>query len=349
MPDAPTADSPTPYGRIHAPNDAWLAKGVAEAALEPDLEIIDTHHHLWRQPYYDYFLDDLLADLDCGHKITSTVFVQCHAMYKADGPKHLRPVGETEFVAGVAAMSASGNYGPTRIAEGIVGYADLRLGDAVEEVLTAQLRAGGGRFRGIRHSAAWDADPIIGNGAGAPHLYAQPEVGAGLDRLTALGLSLDAWCFHTQIDEVTALARAHEDANIIMCHCGGPLGYGPYGGKEAEVRADWLVKITELAKSPNVTVKLGGMMMRLAAFDYGKADAPPTSAELADLWRPYIEPCIELFGPERCMVESNFPVEKMGIAYGPMWNTFKRITSGASATEKADIYSGTARRVYNLS
>lgn len=338
----------TAYGRISAPDEAWLAKAAPEAPLEPDLAIIDTHHHLWDRPGHRYLLPEFAAELDCGHRIVATVFEECHAMYRADGPRQMRPVGEVEFVRGIAAMSASGGYGPTKVAVGIVGRADLALGDAVEEVLTAEIEAGGGRFRGVRHSAAWDADPVIGNGARDPGLYLDDGFGKGLDRLTALGLSLDAWAFHTQLDDVIALASAHEDANIVLCHCGGPLGYGPYADKQAEVRAYWLDRMTELAKRPNVSVKLGGMMMRLAAFDYGAAAAPPTSEALADLWRPYIEPCIELFGPDRCMVESNFPVEKMGIGYGPMWNVFKRITAGASAVEKQAIYSGAAKRVYNL-
>lgn len=342
------SDDVTAYGRIFTPNAAWLAKAADEPALEPDLPIIDTHHHLWERPNFRYFLHELLEDLDCGHNIVATVFEECHAMYRADGPKHMRPVGEVEFVRGIAAMSASGKYGSTKVAAGIVGKADLALGDAVEEVLTAQIEAGGGRFRGVRDSGNWDADPIIGNGAPGPGRYLEASFGRGLDRLAALGLTLDAWTFHTQLDDVLHLATAHPDAGIVLCHCGGPLGYGPYAGKTDEVRAVWLDRMTEIAKRPNVVVKLGGMMMRLAAFDYGKEPAPPSSKLLADLWRPYIEPCIELFGPDRCMVESNFPVEKMGIAYGPLWNAFKRITSGATGTEKAAIYSGTAKRIYKL-
>jgi L-fuconolactonase len=342
-------DSTTRFGRITPPNKDWLAQAPAEAVLEPDLPIVDTHHHLWDHPHrYRYLLDEFLADLATGHNVTQTVFVQCHAMYRAEGPEELRPLGETEFVAGVAAMSESGRYGGTRVAAGIVGFADLTLGDRLDALLEAHIALGGGRFRGVRHSGAWDADPVIGNGHPVPGLYARPEFGAGLDRLTAHGLSLDAWVFHTQLGEVLNLARAHPDANIVLCHCGGPLGYGPYAGKQDAVRAHWLRSIGEIAGCPNVSVKLGGMMMRLAAYDYGALPAPPSSEDLADYWRPYIEPCIELFGPERCMVESNFPVEKMGIGYAALWNAFKRIAAGASAEEKSAIFSGTARRVYRL-
>ena len=271
-------------------------------------------------------------------------------MYRAHGPAEMRPVGETEFVAGVAAMGDSGQYGPTRVAAGIVGFADLTLGERVEAVLEAHVQAGGGRFRGVRHSAAWDADPIIGNSQSAtgPHLMSRGDFRAGLARLTALGLSLDAWQFHPQLSDTIALARACPSANIIVGHCGGLLGYGAYAGKRDAVFATWKANIIELAKCDNVAMKLGGMMMRLAAYDYGARPVPPSSAELADYWRPYLETCIERFGANRCLFESNFPVEKMGIGYGALWNAFKRVTVQASASEKRALFSETARRVYRL-
>ena len=341
---------PTRFGRIRPPDEARLAKAPPEPILEPELPIIDTHHHLWQRPDHRYLLDELLADLRTGHNIVATVFVECRAMYRAAGPVELKPAGETEFVAGIAAMSDSGLYGPTRVATGIVGFADLTLGDRVEPVLEAHLRAGGGRFRGVRHSAAWDASPVIGNSAAAsaPHLLKQPDFRAGLARLTALGLSLDAWVFHPQLADAIDLARAFPEANIIVGHVGGPLGYGPYGDRRDEVFASWKRGITELARCPNVVMKLGGMMMRLAAYDYGALPAPPSSAELAAHWRPYLEFCIERFGPTRCMFESNFPVEKMGIGYAALWNAFKRVAAGASAEEKLAMFSGTARRAYRL-
>ena len=341
----------TQFGRTLAtPNDAWLAKQPQEAILEPELPIIDTHHHFWDRRDHRYLLDELVGDLATGHNISATVFLECRSMYRATGPVEMRPVGETEFVAGLAAMSASGGYGPTGVAKGIVGYADLTLGDRVEPVLEAHIRAGGGRFRGVRHSAGWDASEVIGNSAVAngPHLMKRADFRAGLARLTALGLSLDAWVFHPQLGDAIDLARAFPDANIVVGHCGGPLGYGPYTGKRDDVFAAWKAGIIELARCPNVTMKLGGMMMRLAAYDYGTRPTPPSSAELADYWRPYIELCIERFGPTRCMFESNFPVDKMGIGYAALWNAFKRIAARASADEKLALFSGTARRAYRL-
>jgi len=341
---------PTQFGRIHHPDEAWLAQQPPEPILEPELPIVDTHHHLWDREGHRYLLPELLADAATGHNLVATVFLECHSMYRATGPAEMRPVGETEFVAGQAAMSASGMYGPTRVAAGIVGFADLTLGDRVEPVLQAHLRAGGGRFRGVRHSAAWDASDIIGNSAVAdgPHVYQRPGFRAGLAVLTRLGLSLDAWVFHPQLADVVELARAFPDTTIILGHVGGVLGYGPYAGKQKEVFAAWKPQMTELARCPNLVVKLGGMMMRLAAFDYRTQPKPPTSTELAALWRPYMETCIELFGANRCLFESNFPVDKMGIGWAGLWNALKRIAADASAAEKQAMFSGTARRVYRL-
>jgi predicted TIM-barrel fold metal-dependent hydrolase len=270
-------------------------------------------------------------------------------MYRASGSEELRPVGETEFVAGIAAMSDSGGYGQTRIAAGIVGFADLTLGDRVEPVLEAHIRAAGGRFRGVRHSGNWDADPIIGNGGAAgPEIYRRPDFRSGLGRLSALGLSLDAWVFFTQLADVIDVARAFPATNIIIGHVGGVLGYGPYAGRRDEVYAAWKASVTELAKCPNVTMKLGGMMMRAALYDYKAAPLPISSEELAAVWSPYMATCIELFGARRCMFESNFPVEKMGIGWRALWNTFKRIAAGASEDEKRALFHDTAKRVYRL-
>jgi predicted TIM-barrel fold metal-dependent hydrolase len=340
----------TAFGRIHPPDNAWLARALPEAILDPGLPIVDAHHHLWHRPDHRYLLDELLDDLGSGHTVVATVFVECHAMYRADAPVEVQAVGETEFVAGVAAMSDSGRYGTTRVAAGIVGFADLTLGERVEPVLQAHLRAGGGRFRGVRHGAAWDASPVIGGSpvASGPHLLQRADFRAGLARLTALGLSLDAWIFHPQLADVIDLARGCPEATIVVNHCGGLLGYGPYAGRRDEIFATWRAGLTELATCDNVTLKLGGMTMRLAAYDYGALPRPPSSAELAECWRPYVETCIERFGPRRCMFESNFPVEKMGVGYATLWNAFKRLAAGASADDKAALFHATARRVYRL-
>jgi predicted TIM-barrel fold metal-dependent hydrolase len=271
-------------------------------------------------------------------------------MYRASGPDHLRCVGETEFAVGQAAMAASGKYTACRVAQAIVGSADLRLGDRVQHTLEAHVKAANGRFRGVRQRAKWDPDPIVKGpwGEDKPHLYLDSDFSTGLKRLTAMGLSFDASIYHPQIPDVTVMARAHPDANIIVIHSASPVGHASYAGKQAETHVNWYRWMKELATCPNVSIKLGGILMSIASFDFRNTDKPPTSAELADLWRPYIEPCIELFGANRCMVSSNFPVDKAGFCYRTVWNMFKHITSGCSADEKRSLYSETAKRIYRL-
>jgi predicted TIM-barrel fold metal-dependent hydrolase len=329
--------------------DEWLARRT-EAILEPDLPIVDPHHHLWERPDWRYMLDDLLADTNSGHNIVATVFVQCRSMHRASGPEELRPVGETEFVNGVAAMSAAGGYGKAKICAGIVGHADLRLGPRVREVLEAHIRAGGGRFRSIRHITAWDADPALMNPAYAPPpgLMADATFRQGFSQLAPLNLSFDAWLYHPQIDEVTALAQAFPDTRICQNHVGGPLAIGSYAGKRDEVFSKWSASIRALAKCPNVVVKLGGMAMRINGFDFHEKADPPSSEALAAAWKPYVETCVEAFGASRGMFESNFPVDKGSYAYAPYWNACKILSRGASAAEKRDLFSGTAARFYRL-
>ncbi len=330
----------------------WLAKRPPEAALEPDLPIIDPHHHFWDAPHRGtYFLPELLADIGGGHNIVATVFIECQAMYRKDGPAEMAPVGEVEFVNGIAAMSASGNYGPCRVAEGIVGYADLRAGARVRDVLEAEIAAGNGRFRGIRQGVAWDGDENVGKYASrlvAPSLVLDKTWREGFAQLGRLGLTFESWQYHPQLKDAIDLARSFPDTTIILDHVGGVLGVGPYNGRRPEILETWRTDIRELAKCPNVNVKLGGAGMTSFGFDFHERDVPPGSEELADAWRQYMEPCIEAFGPGRCMFESNFPPDKQSGGYTELWNAFKRITAGASADEKAALYSGTAARVYSL-
>ena len=331
---------------------AWLAKRPPEAALEPDLPIIDPHHHLWDTPVRgQYFLPELLADIGGGHNIVSTVFLECQAMYRKAGPAEMAPVGEVEFVNGIAAMSASGNYGPCRVAEGIVGHADLTLGACVRDVLEAQIAVGGGRFRGIRYGVSWDASEAIGKFVSRvvpPGLTRTASFREGLAQLGKLGLSFESWQYHPQLPDAVELARAFPDIPFILNHVGGVLGVGPYAGQRQEILASWKKDIAELAKCPNVNVKLGGVGMTSFGFDYHEREVPPSSEDLAAGWRMYIEPCIEAFGVNRCMFESNFPPDKQSGGYTELWNAFKRITAGASADEKRALYSGTAARVYRL-
>lgn len=339
----------TPTNHPTADNADWLAKRT-EDVLEPALPICDPHHHLWDHPAQRYMFEELLGDVYDGHNVTSTVFVECMSMYRAGGPESMRPVGETEFVNGVAAMSASGNYGKARVCAGIVSYADLALGAPVEAVLEAHLDAGGGRFRGIRDASAHDPGSGIrrSHTDPGPRRLADAGFREGFAKLGELGLTYDAWLYHPQIPELTDLARAFPDQPIVLDHVGGPLGIGPYAGKQAEIFPVWRQAIRELAECANVYVKLGGLGMKITGFEFHKRPEPPSSEELADVWRPYIETCIEAFTPRRCMFESNFPVDRAAGSFRTYWNAFKRLAAGASAEEKAWLFHDTAARFYRL-
>jgi L-fuconolactonase len=326
----------------------WLAQ-VEEDIIEPDLPICDPHHHLWDHPDSRYLLDELLADTGSGHNVVSTVFMECASMYNADAPEALKPVGETEFVNGIAAMSASGAYGATRACLGIVGFADLCLGAAVGEVLDAQAAASP-RFRGIRHASGWDVSADVRNSHTQPvqHLLADMKFREGFAELGKRGMSFDGWMYHTQIHELTDLARAFPDTTIIFDHFGGPLGIGPYAGKREAIFDAWRGAVADLAECPNVVAKLGGLVMPVNGFDFHKADRPATSEALATATRDYYLHAIDRFGVDRCMFESNFPVDRASCSYHVLWNSFKRITADFSAADKAAAYHDTAVRTYRL-
>jgi predicted TIM-barrel fold metal-dependent hydrolase len=331
---------------LHVRND-WLARHK-EDILEPDLPIIDPHHHLWDRASWRYLLDDLLADANSGHNVVATVFVQARAMLRVDGPDEMKPVGEVEFVNGVAAMTASGIYGKVRACAGIVGNADLMLGARVEAVLAALDRAGGGRFRGIRHITAWDDDPLVRNpgNPAVPGMMTDPKFREGLKTLARLGHTFDCWVYHPQLDDVAALADAVPDAKIVLNHCGGPVAINAY--RRDEVFPVWKRSIEALARRPNVYVKLGGLGMRIGGFGWEQRPDPPSSQTCAEGWRPYIETCIAAFGTNRGMFESNFPVDKGSYSYWVFWNACKLLAKGASAAEKADLFYNTAKNVYRL-
>jgi L-fuconolactonase len=328
--------------------ERWLEQ-VREEAIAPELPICDPHHHLWDHPNNRYLLDELLADIGGGHNIRSTVFVECASMYRADGDAALRPVGETEFVNGVAAMSASGRYGEMRVCAGIVGFADLTLGDRVGGVLEAH-RAASSRFRGIRHALGFDPSPDVRDSHSQPSagLMADPTFRAGFAQLARHDLSFDAWLYHPQLPELVDLARAFPDTVIILDHFGGPLGIGPYAGRHDEYFPQWQRDIEDLARCPNVFAKLGGLVMPLNGFEYHKRDTPPTSAELAAVTSRWYQHCLASFGVDRCMFESNFPVDKASCSYTVLWNSFKRIAADYSVAEKAALFHDTAARVYRL-
>jgi len=336
-------------GLFADPREDWLALHT-EDIIDPARPIVDPHHHLWDRGAQRYLIEEMAADIATGHNIVATVYVDCRSMYRAQGPEAFRPVGEVEFANGVAAMSASGGYGPAAICAGIVSHVNLQLGDAARTVLEAEIAASPQRFRGIRHSSAWDADAnVAGMYATRPQgLLLDPSFRRGFACLAPLGLSFDAWLFHPQIPELTDLARAFPDTRIVLDHCGGPVGIGSYANRRDEIFATWKASIAEIARCPNVVIKLGGLAMRLLGYDFHERPRPPSSEQAATAWRPYIETCIEAFGPDRCMFESNFPPDKGQCSYQVIFNAFKRIAAQYSESEKTALFSATAANVYRL-
>jgi predicted TIM-barrel fold metal-dependent hydrolase len=337
-----------PASQAPVRND-WLARHTEEI-LEPNLPIVDPHHHLWDRPGYRYLFPELLADVGSGHNIHATMFEQAASMYRADGPEELKSLGETEFVCGVAAMSATGHYGPTRCIAGVVGYVDLRLGARAKGLLERHIAVSDGRVRGIRNGSTWSDDPVLKpfGGASGPGLYRDKNFREGFAALTSLDLAFDAWMFQTQLDDAIDLAHAFPQTRIVLNHVGGPVAIGPYAGKRDEAFQIWRAKIKEFAAFPNTYVKLGGLGMKMIGFDFFEKPEPPSSQELAKAWAPYIETCIAAFGPQRSMFESNFPVDKGSCSYQVLWNAFKRIAANYSADEKTALFSGAAKAAYRL-
>lgn len=315
--------------------------------MEPDLPIIDAHHHLWFRDGAPYLFPELLKDLGSGHNIVATVFAECHSMYRSSGPEAMRPVGETEFVAGVAAMSDSGQFGSTRACRALFGSVDLALGSAAEDVLNAHVAASGGRFRGIRASACWHLDPSLHRVVPDEGVLLRPasmDVFSVLDRMR---LVLDVWVYHTQLAEVMAIADRYPGLAIVLDHFGTPILGGPYRGRKDDVFKEWSHDLTELARRPNVTLKLGALPIRLAGSMVDRS-RPPSSPEVEAAWRPWFDTAIRAFGANRCMFESNFPVHKNWCSYAVHWNACKRLAAGASMSERQTLFAGTADRVYRI-
>lgn len=329
-------------------DDEWLAQR-SEEAIDPGRPIVDAHHHLWAV-HKPYLPPELLADLQSGHMIRGTVFIECSFMYRAEGDPRFASLGEIEYANGVAASFASNFYGPIRACAGIVGKVDLTLGAAAEEVLQAALARAPDRLRGIRHMSGWDASPAVNilRHPPPPHQMMDAKFREGLSKLAPLGLSFDAQCYHPQLPELIDLVDAFPNTLFIANHLAGLVRLGPYAGNDDEVLGGWRAALKELAKRPNVLIKVGGLGMRWFGFDYMDRKYPPTSEKLAADWKPLVESCIEAFGPSRTMFESNFPVDKASCTYRALWNAYKRIVANYSESEKADMFAGTAIRAYRL-
>ncbi len=335
-----------PYG-----DNDWLAL-TAEETLEPELPICDAHHHFWdyrmdRVPYHRYLLHELAADINSGHNVHSTVFLEARAMYRQTGPEELRPVGEVEFVQGLAAASGSGLYGPGQAAAAIVGHANLNLGDDVARVLDALQAASPNRFRGIRHNTSWDPHPEVESRSFDGQLQSA-DFRAGAQVLASRGLAYDNVVYFPQLAELADFARAVPDLTIVSNHIGGLTRVGPYANRDDEVMPAWRDGIAKLAECPNVVMKLGGVGQPRYGFDWHLRDRPIGSEELAEAMAPLMNYCIEQFGPDRCLFESNFPPDKVSYSYNVMYNAFKRMTAAYSASERAAMFHDNAARVYGI-
>jgi L-fuconolactonase len=317
-----------------------------EDPIQPNLPICDPHHHFFDRPNLRYMTEELLADINSGHNITSTVFIECHAGYRQEGPEEMRPVGETEFVQ---KLSTKGGNGTTAIAAGIVSNANLMLGKAVEPVLAAHIKAGKDNFCGIRGNAASDPHTELSSPMSPPKgILLDERFREGFFYLEKYNLSFDVWMYFHQMRELADLARAFPNTPMILNHIGGPILTGPYIGKDEEVWAEWRGGIKTLAEYSNVVVKLGGIGMPIYGFGWDKHAVPPDSVEIAEAMSPYLLYCIEHFGVDRCMFESNFPVDKVSYSYNVIWNAFKRVAKGFSQDEKTALFHDTAVRAYRL-
>ncbi len=335
----------TPVFVLPGKDQEWLAKR-REEILDPDRPIVDPHHHLWGPPRHTYLAEDLLADAASGHNIAATVYVDCLEAYLDDAPEMMRPLGEVRFA--VAQAAAAPADGP-ELCKGIVGHADFRHGAAIRELLEAQIEAGEGRFRGIRQSAVWDPSGLrTSSRIPVKGLLMSDDFREGFGELGRLGLSFDSWNYFHQIPELADLASAFPETQIVLDHVGGVLGIGPYEGRREELFDAWRENVQDLARRPNVAVKLGGLAMHTVGFGLNERPEPPSSEELATLWAPYFEICLDAFGVDRCMFESNFPVDGTSCSYHVLWNAMKRLSSAMTEAEKTALFSGTAARIYRL-
>ena len=328
------------------PDDEWVAK-VSEDIIEPELPIIDAHHHLWNRNGHQYLLPEFADDVATGHNVVGTVFIDCESMYRREGPEELRSLGETEFATGCAAMAESGVFGDVRYCRGILSRVDLMLGEKTRGILEQHIERSGGRFRGIRYITAWDSNEQIPNWAPAEHLLLEPAVQAGAKVMADLNLTLDCWVFHPQLGEVAKLAAAVPELSIVLNHTGAPILGGPYRHRHDEVFQSWREAIGEVAAQPNVYIKLGAFPIRKSGDGIDRS-RPPTSKETANVWKPWMQECIESFGASRCLFESNFPVQKLFASYHVTWNAFKRVSEAASADEKRALFHDAAMAAYRL-
>ena len=333
---------------MDASSPEWLAQ-ITEVPIDPEREIVDPHHHLWPEGGpLPYGVEELVGDTTAGHRVVETVFIECQASYRPEGPIELRSLGETEFVAASAADLVARHPGAAPIS-GIVACVDLTL-DGLDEVLDAHAHAAGGRFRGVRDALARSREPEAHMipAAAAVGKFEDPAFRRGVARLGERGLTYDSWHFHYQNAEFAALARAVPGTTMVLDHFGSPVAIGSDAGRHDEIFEVWRDDLAEIAACPNTVAKLGGLAMPDNGFGFHEAALPPTSDEFLAIQRRWYEHAIECFGPERCMFESNFPVDRFSLSYGTYWNAMKKLAAQFTDDEQSAMFAGTARRVYAL-
>ncbi|MWB79669.1 amidohydrolase family protein [Pseudooceanicola sp. 216_PA32_1] len=326
----------------HKVREDWLAL-VREDVLAPGQPIFDCHHHLWDRPEGRYRAEELMADMGAGHDVRASLFVQCRTGYRTTGPEALRPVGEVETVL-------DWTRGRDRFPAGLVAMADLQLGDRVRPVLDALTEAGQGQVKGIRNTTAWHADPAVRSNPTPPPqgLMRTDAFLDGARAVAAHGLTLDVWAYQTQLDEVRALAEAVPELAVIVDHCGGPLGVGPHDRFDPDNFRAWRESLAQVAALPNTRIKIGGFGLGVFGWRYADDALPPHSDTLANDWAPWVETCLDLFGPDRAMFESNFPVDKGQVSYRTLWNAFKRLAAPLSRDEQDALFWRSAARTYGI-
>lgn len=326
----------------HPVREDWLGL-TQEEIIAPDQPIFDSHHHLWNRPEGRYVVSDFMQDVSRGHDIRASLFVQCRTGYRTGGPKELQPVGEIETILDW------GHHSPSHPV-GIVAFADLQLGAAVRPVLEALVERSGGKLRGIRNTTAYHAHPAVQSNPIPPPdgLLRSDAFRTAAKAVGELGLCLDIWAYQSQLDEVAALAHALPELTIILDHCGGPLGVGPYRKDDPETFREWREALERVAQLSNTRIKLGGFGLSVMGYEYFREPKPPHSARLAADWAPYVETCIKIFGTKRSMFESNFPVDKGQFSYAVLWNAFKRLSAAKTREECDDLFWRSAARCYGV-
>jgi predicted TIM-barrel fold metal-dependent hydrolase len=337
--------SERPKPHVHPVDEQWLALGK-EAPIDPEIDIVDSHMHLWDFSNPPYYADSYICDAQSAG-ISSSVYVDCTMAYREDGPAALVPVGEVEF----ACEQGKSSVRDVGVAAGIIGWADLTLGKDVGPVLDALEIAGNGHFRGVRTRATYDPDPAAGYGAMGvgPGLMLRDDFRQGVEQLYARGHVLDLYAFHTQLHEVADLAQAFLDLPIILNHIGGPLGIGHYADIGDQVFADWKEGIAKVASCPNVSVKIGGFAIsRIAIVPMQKRERPFSSLEIAAICKPWVDHCLVAFGAQRCMFGSNFPVDKVAMPMLTLVNAMKHLTEHLPVSDRKDFFASNARRIYKI-